>query len=114
MADRHIFPTKDGDFNTYFFALILYLFGTKVPNPVTPAAGPNATRLGIVAGYLDDIWQLFNQWADVFPLAVGKLTTTHPLVETKDNLRLLIEAKLREIFGDIPKSKLTVEDRIAT
>jgi hypothetical protein len=112
--DRHLFPTNDPDFDKFFVALILYLFGTKVPNPVTPAAGPNATRLGISAGNLDAIWQLFNLWFDIYPRATNDLTSTHPLVTTKDDLKAQIKTKLREIYGDIPQSKLTVDDRTVT
>jgi hypothetical protein len=114
MAKEHLFPRKDSAFSTFFYALILYLFGTNTPNPVTPAAGPNAVRLGISLTFLDEIWQLFNQWADIFARATNELTSTGPLVTQKNTLRKTIEDKLREIYGDIPESKLTNDDRVAT
>jgi hypothetical protein len=114
MASRHLFPRKDTDFSTFLYTLILHLFNTNTPAVGTPPAGANAIRLGIASTMLDDIWALFCQWADIYARATNEVTSTAPLVKSKNTLRKNIEKKLREMYGDIPKSKLNANDRVAT
>jgi hypothetical protein len=98
MPGAHIFPPADADFNSYVDAVIPYL--------VT-----NAARLGVSA----DNVTLLNGWQGKWDgnWAAYKDPTRHTPVVTKakNDLRREIEVALRGVYGDIPQSALTTDDR---
>ena len=102
------FPTKNSEINGYFNTVTVYL-----PD--------NAARLKIDAGYLSDLDTLYDNssgkqeedgWSQLWVVYDddAKVTTT---------IRNLIKARkkemqtlLRKIYGDLPKSKLSEQDRL--
>ncbi len=98
------FPTSLKELNTYF--------GTTVPY-----IAANGTRLSVSSANNDVLQLLYtdpatgNGWIQVYPLTTNRATSTGSLRDKRDNLRTNIVAKLKEIYGDVPESVLTVDDR---
>ncbi len=98
MSRAGIFPTKDGDFNTYFGTAATYLT-------------TNATSLNVSAGNVTALATLKGFWDTKYPQSQDVNTATKTIIEEKTGVRDAIEDLLREIFGDIPQSALTAADR---
>jgi hypothetical protein len=107
----NIFPRKDGDFNTYFLQVILHLFATNTPDPVMGGIPVHTLQLGLTADKLNPLWAMFNSWADLYPKSKDSTQRTKTITGDKNAKRKQIEAKLRELYNDIPESALTSTDR---
>ncbi len=102
------FPTKNAELNGYFNTVTVYL----------PA---QAARLNIDAGYLSELDTLHDNstgteeedgWSQlwvVFDDAAKVTPTVKSLIRVR---KKEIKTLLRKIYGDLPKSKLTEEDRL--
>jgi hypothetical protein len=93
-----IFPDKDGEFNVYFGIAVAYLTA-------------NAVRLGIDPSDISALAAILLVWNTKYPLSLNSALSTHSIVVDKNNARTNGEALLRKIFGDIPNSALTTDDR---
>ncbi|MFI5218136.1 MAG: hypothetical protein ACHQNT_01520 [Bacteroidia bacterium] len=102
MADDKIFPPKLAEFNQYLGIAVPWLNSEKV-------------RLGVSAGNILDLTTLYSDpvtgWTIIYPKTTDDTTATKALRDQRDLLRVNIEKKMRLIFGDIPQSVLTTEDR---
>lgn len=98
------FPRKNIQFNTHLKGAVQYL-------------NDNSIRLRIDPDNLSNLNDLYNNpttgWKYIYPLASNDGNGTKNARKKRDILRKKIEKLLLEIFGDIPKSVLTVEDRDA-
>ena len=98
------FPIKLGELNIYY-------------NTAVPYLDTHKTRLGVSTSNITTLKNLHddsvanNGWIQVFPLTQSRATSTGTLRDRRNNLRKDITAKLKEIYGDIPKSILTENDR---
>ena len=100
--NRHLFPTKNADFNSYVNAAAPYLQDTE-----------NAQRLGISTGHLTDLQTVSEAWSAAYLTAQNAATATTAAIKIRDAVRKQLEALLRDIFHDIPESVLTETDRTA-
>lgn len=114
MSHNHTFPSRDGDFDNYANSKYAYLKANEArlginsagilailgppPTPAGPPPGTNATP---------------GTWNYVYPLESNPETFTHPLKLQKDSLRAQLETAFRTVYGDIPQSVLTADDRTA-
>ena len=98
------FQQKLSQLNTYFLTAILYI-------------DANRSRLSVSTENNDALQLLHddpatgNGWIQVYPLTTNRATSTGTLRDKRDNLRTAIVKKLREIYGDVPESVLTEDDR---
>lgn len=98
------FPTTFTELNEYF--------GTAAPY-----IDANRSRLSVSTENNDALQLLHddpatgNGWLQVYPLTTNRATSTGALRDKRDNLRTAIVEKLREIYGDMPESVLTEDDR---
>ena len=99
MRDR-IFPRKNTEFNNYV-----------VIN--TPYLNQHAERLHVSEDYINTLNDFFEEWKDVFSKSTDPLSKTKVVNTERNGVRKNLEVHLRKIYGDIPKSKLTVTDRAA-
>ncbi len=104
------FPTENAEINGYFTTVTVYI----------PA---NAARLNIDAGYLSDLNDLYDNggggvpenelgWSQlwvVYDDAAKVNTTIRNLIKVR---KKEIQTLLRKIYGDLPKSRLTEQDRL--
>lgn len=112
MIQHRIFPERDAEFSLYFHRVVNYLYGTDTPDPTPPSSLPfNTIRLGMNIDSLTPLWKQFNEWADVFPKSQNPDVRTRAITSEKNELRKQIEARLREMYHDIPESKLKTDDR---
>ncbi len=108
MPTRGPFPTKNAELNGYF-------------NTVKPYLDIHAARLNIDAGYLSELDTLYDNstgvenedgWSQlwvVFDDAAKVTPTVKNLIRVR---KKEIKTLLRKIYGDLPKSKLTEQDRL--
>ena len=97
MADGR-FPNKDADFNDYV--------AIAIPHLLTNAAHFNLSPETLVI--LTDLKQA---WDLKYPLSQNPDLVTKSITDEKTALRATIEARLRAIYDDLPKSVLTTADR---
>jgi len=98
MSIRGPFPSKDADFNDYFQHAQPYLLA-------------NATRLSVSAGNQTALGTVFSDWNSIYPQSQNPGIRTTSITIEKNNQRDEIEDLLRSIYGDIPESVLTAQDR---
>jgi len=98
MPNSGPFPSKDADLNNYAQRGNTYLNTNKV-------------RLVINAADLAALTASITQWNITYPLSQNPDTCTVAITKSKNTLRKQIETLLRKIYGDIPKSVLTADDR---
>jgi hypothetical protein len=107
MSGTGIFPGTDPEFNTFINISIPYLnvAGNKARLVLTPTATAKLTELS----------SLLNTggtgWNAIFPQSQNPALRTSSITQSKNSLRLQIEASIRTIYDDIPKSLLTQADR---
>ncbi len=99
MADRHVFPAIEEDFNTYVLKCLARLISFQ-------------TRLKVSDDNLNALIALMNKWNINWGLYLDVTTQTKTVNKEKDRLRKLIEAAFRVIYGDIPASAFLAEDRL--
>jgi hypothetical protein len=98
MNKRGIFPTKDADRNTYFNVVVLYLIA-------------NAKRLKISDEDLAQLPLLLSDWNDWYVQAQNDNLRNKQIVANKDAASEELTAMLRRVYGDIPQSVLSIDDR---
>jgi hypothetical protein len=106
--------TSDEDFNTKLLSIILYLFGTTVRNATPPAVIPTvSSRLNISTPDLDALWNLFYLWTDYYPKTKNRSTYQTVIKDYKNDTRTGFEKLWMRVCGDMKKSALTADDRVA-
>jgi hypothetical protein len=112
MATKPI--SKDAEFNIKLLSIIGYLFGTTVRALTQPAVIPgHAARLNISAANLTALWNLFYLWTDYYPKSLDPTLTSKPIRDNKNSTRRDFETLWSEIVGDMTKSALINDDRVA-
>lgn len=99
MKRRGLFPSKEGDRSLYFNSSINYL-------------RLNATRLRIATENLDMLVRELDEWNIIYPKSQDDETSTKVVVADKNASMERIMAALKFVYGDIPDSVLTANDRM--
>lgn len=98
--NRNRFPRKEAERNAYFRIVILYLEA-------------NAERLMIEKEVIDNLRSLFDNWTKWYDESLNEELTNKLIVSNKDAASESLEDNLNIVYGDIPQSKLTMDDRNA-
>ena len=93
-----MFPTTDADFNSYVDTAIPYLI-------------TNAPRLGVSTANVTILQGLQGKWDTNWARYIDPTQRTMLITKSKNNLRPQIETAMRTVFGDVPQSALTTDDR---
>jgi len=96
---------KDADFNNQANIDLVYLTANKARLVFTALAVANLTQLNTL------ISTAGTGWNSIYQQSQNAAVCTASIINTKNLLRAQIEALLRAIFADIPKSVLTQIDR---
>ena len=99
-------PNKDTEFNTYFLGVHAYLNAVG-----SDSSTINYIRLSISGAYMTALNNLHDEWNIIYPKSKSDSSRTKEITKQKDTLKKDITVLLRSIFGDIPKSALTISDR---
>jgi|ERR1035437_3748901 hypothetical protein len=99
MSARGPFPTKDDEINIYFKNVVPYLNNNKV-------------RLQVSDDNLDPLNLSFPDWLDFYPKTKDSTVRTKFITAEKNGVKKDMKVELRKIFKDIPKSILTLADRM--
>ncbi|MGV9004052.1 hypothetical protein [Flavobacterium sp.] len=94
------FPSKEADLSLYFQEAIPYVVANK-------------QRLGLSPENKTIIEDGLVGWNIIFPASQSVNTRTKTIVENKDFAKNNLINALRTVYGDIPQSVLTIEDRNA-
>lgn len=105
MSSQHRFPAKDADFNNYINIGIPYLVANKARLVITTGAQ------AILTTVTNQLSAAVTGWNIIYPQSQNPAIATASIIANKSALRPQIEANLRAIFDDIPKSVLTQVDR---
>lgn len=100
MPNQSPFPSREVDFNIYVLAVYVYLKA-------------NAERLRVSQEHLTLLTNIIDLWTVIFPQSQNLNTRTKDIVQNKDAAKKDLLQVLRLIYGDIPQSILTIEDRNA-
>ena len=100
MPTRKPFPSKESELNTYFKLVVAYLT-------------IHFSRLHVSETNKTLINALYNEWFIIYPLSKNLNERTKLIVANKDRLKESLMNTLRKVFADIPKSELTLHDRLA-
>ena len=100
MPTRKPFPSKENELNTYFKKVVAYLT-------------LHFSRLHVSETNKTLINELYNEWFIVYPRSTNLYERTTMIVANKNRLRESLMNTLRKVFADIPKSELTLQDRLA-
>jgi hypothetical protein len=98
MTEEGIFPTTLSGKSEYY-------------NRAVPYCDTNKVRLVIDPAKIADRVLNLTDWNDVYPKSIDKNQTTKTLRDGRDDLIPVIEDGMRDIYDDIPASKLTDADR---
>lgn len=93
-------PTKDADVNA---------FSTQVSNYLN--TGTNATRLGVDTNQVKGLGTDKADWDKYYPLSQDPNTRTKLITSHKDSAKKQLRKRIKQIFDDIPASKLTDDDK---
>ena len=99
MSDRHIFPSKDDDFNSYVQKVIAYLIDWQ-------------TRLRITDNDLEEALGLVIKWNNNWKVYDDENLSNKFSQKEKVALRTKIEVCFRLIYLDLPVSVLTTNDKL--
>ncbi len=99
------FPKNLNEWNTYFGVVVAYL------NTHSARLNVSAANLTALNDFYDNA-ALGNGWLQIFPKTQGDEATT-ALRKTRNKLRDNMKGLLQDIYGDIPESSLTENDRVA-
>lgn len=100
MPNSKPFPSREADFSTYVNAAVPHLVN-------------NAVRLGVSAANQAPLGDELDAWNTYYASSQNINTRTKTAIDHKDIAKEKITNRLRTIFGDIPASALTPEDRNA-
>lgn len=98
MPNLRPFPSKEGDLNIYFQVAVPYLIENK-------------DRLLISTANQDLITDNLQLWNETYPVSQNVNTRTKTIIQTKDEIKLNLMEALKAVYGDIPASVWTIEDR---
>ena len=98
MARDGQFPGKESEKNTYY--------NLSVPHLVD-----NIVRLNVSAENKALIMTGLEAWNDWYPKSLNLNARTKSIVASKDAAMHALETNLKRVFGDIPQSALTHDDR---
>lgn len=93
------FPSKEADFSSYAQAVVAYLMVHKDRLNILPE-----TEVVLIQG--------LNRWMEIYPQSQNRSMRTMTIVQNKNDAKLQLIKVLRKIYGDMPQSILTAEDRI--
>ena len=93
-----VFPKPDAEFNDYIQRVTPYLITNKV-------------RLLVSTGNITSLNLAKTDWDAVYPPSQNPDLRTTVITDKKNNSRKNYELLLRTIYGDIPQSVLTLDDR---
>ena len=99
MSKKGIFPAKETGFNDYLKTVVPYL-------------AANQARLAISNADLTRVNNLYAQWHASFRKSQDPNMRTTVVIAEKRDLRARIEALLRKIIADIPRSAFSLEDYV--
>ena len=99
MARHRIFPRKDSEINTYFRRVVPYLDLNKL-------------RLLIQEAVILLLQDLLSQWTDIYSESQNPDVRTTAITLTKNTVKKELTKQLRSTYNDIPKSLLTIDDRV--
>ncbi|WP_432670919.1 hypothetical protein [Flavobacterium sp. SM2513] len=99
MPTRKPFPSKESELNTYFKLVVAYLT-------------LHINRLHVSETNKTLINELYNEWFILYPLSKNLYERTTMIVTNKNRVRDSLMNTLRKVFADIPKSELTLQDRL--
>lgn len=98
MIKRGLFPRKDGDLSLYFNSSIQYL---KL----------HITRLNVSSENMVVLMSELDEWNIIYPKSQDDETSTKLIVAEKNEVRERLKTSLKRVFGDVPQSALTANDR---
>lgn len=98
MNRRGLFPSREGDLSLYFNSSIQYL---RV----------NAARLNVSTENVDVLVAELDEWNIIYPKSQDDETSTKLVVAEKNEVKERLKASMKRVFGDIPQSALTTNDR---
>lgn len=96
--NRGRFPRKEVERNAYFKIVIGYL-------------ELNAERLMIAKEMIDNLKIMWDKWTNWYGQSLNDELTNKLIVANKDAASASLETMLNVVYGDIPQSKLTSDDR---
>lgn len=98
MPRNGAFPSKEADLNIYFQTAVAYLI-------------TNSVRLLVSAANKTALPTLLTAWNTTYPTTQNPDTRTRTSTDNKNAARDNLMTLLRKIYGDIPESVLTDQDR---
>ena len=98
MPRLSIFPNKDSEKDAYFRNSKTYLES-------------NATRLRVIPDALADLDKDIADWIDWYQQSQNEETSTKLIVANKNAAKEKVMQTFKTIYGDIPQSVLTADDR---
>lgn len=98
MPRLRIFPSKEAERDAYFRNCNTYL-------------GEHATRLSVKPDAITTLDRDFSNWTDLYQQSQNEETSTKLIVANKNAAMEKIMQTFKTIYGDIPQSALTADDR---
>ena len=98
MPRLRIFPSKEAERDAYFRNCNTYL-------------GEHAIRLSVKPDAISTLDRDFSNWTDLYQQSQNEETSTKLIVANKNAAMEKIMQTFRTIYGDIPQSSLTADDR---
>jgi hypothetical protein len=98
MPNAKPFPSKDSDLNSYFQTAVPYLTSNAVRLLISEE---NQTRLN----------DSLTDWDLIYPNSQNSNTRTKTIIQNKDIAKVNFINLLRVVYGDVPASVWTTEDR---
>ena len=96
--NRGRFPRKEAERNAYFKIVILFL-------------ELHADRFKISKEMIDNLKSLLDTWTNWYDQSLNDELTNKQIVANKDAASASLEEMLNVVYGDIPQSILTTDDR---
>lgn len=98
MNRRGIFPSKEAELSLYFTSSIKHVKS-------------NAERLKVAREDSDLLQSELDEWIIIYPKSQDDETSTKLIVAEKNDVMERIKTSLKRVYGDIPQSVLTANDR---
>ena len=98
MRNEGLFPSRESEKNTYYNLCVPYLV-------------ENMVRLNVSDENKELITEGLDAWNDWYIKSTNVEARTKSIVANKDAAMRTLETSLRKVYGDIPQSALTLDDR---